>query len=195
LSGGERRSLRPVAAGRCSWGQPRSGRCRSGWEQPRQSRDGQVPPDGVGPASVTKRSTRGTSVGTFLKGSPAPIWRIWAGCGAYPSEVLGGELRDWHVDVGPGGHGEVLRGSCGDAARTELGSSFVERIDSEHGNRLGPRPSIVQPTRGVGLGSVVNRSVRAAVVLRAGESPCTWGRAAAVPRSKGGCNARERSDQ
>jgi hypothetical protein len=32
------------------------------------------------------------------------------------------------VGVGSGGHGDVLRGSRGDAAGTELGSCFVERI-------------------------------------------------------------------
>ena len=52
------------------------------------SRDIPVLPDGVGSASVTKRSTRGTSVSTSLKGSPAPIWWIWAGCGAHPLRPL-----------------------------------------------------------------------------------------------------------
>src|SRR5665647_3462053 len=47
-----------------------------------------VLPDGVGSASVTKRSTQGTSVITSLNGSPAPIWRIWAGCGAHPSRLM-----------------------------------------------------------------------------------------------------------
>ena len=32
------------------------------------------------------------------------------------------------MDVGAGGHGEVLRGNHGDATGTELGSSFIERI-------------------------------------------------------------------
>src|SRR3954454_16700502 len=65
---------------------------------------------------------------------------------------FGGELPGGHVDVWSGGHGEVLRGSRGDAAGTELGSSFVERIVSEHGNRLGPRPAAVLPARVTGLG-------------------------------------------
>ncbi len=38
----------------------------------------------------------------------------------------------------PGDHGEVLRGSRGEAAGTESDSSSVERINSEHGNRPGP---------------------------------------------------------
>jgi hypothetical protein len=46
----------------------------------------------------------------------------------------------------------VLRGSRGDAAGTELGSSFVERIDSEHGNRLGSRLITAHPVWVVGLG-------------------------------------------
>src|SRR5450759_1174528 len=119
-----------------------------------------VLPDGVGSASVTKRSTRGTSVTTSLKGSPAPIWWIWAGCGAHPfRRWSGGELAGEHVDVRPGGHGEVLRGNCGDAAGTELGSSFVERVVREHGNRSGPCP-VPRFRRGVWAGSTVDRSVR-----------------------------------
>jgi len=53
----------------------------------------------------------------------------------------------------------VLRGNCGDAAGTELGSSFVERVVSEHGNRSGPSP-IPRFRRGVWAGSTVDRSVR-----------------------------------
>src|SRR5450759_4000533 len=71
----------------------------------------------------------------------------------------GGELAGGHVDVRPGGHGEVLRGNCGDAAGTELGSSFVERVVSEHGNRSGPCP-VPRFRRGVWAGSTVDRSVR-----------------------------------
>lgn len=79
----------------------------------------------------------------------------------------------------------MLRGSCGDAAGTELDSSFIERIDSEHGNRLGPRLVLAQPVCGWGWvhrRSIGSRRGGAAVVLRAGESLCTWGRAAAVSR-------------
>src|SRR5512133_1249579 len=46
---------------------------------------------------------------------------------------LGGELPGRLADVGLGGHGDVLRGSRGDAAGTELGSSFVERITANVG--------------------------------------------------------------
>src|SRR5665647_3642610 len=61
-------------------------------------------------------------------------------CAPIPANGRDGELAGGHVDVRPGGHGEVLRGSRGDAAGTELGSSFVERVVSEHGNRSGPCP-------------------------------------------------------
>ena len=67
----------------------------------------------------------------------------------------------------------MLRGSCGEAAGTELGSSFVERVVSEHGNRSGPypRPRI----RRGGSGWVHRRPIGpgrggAAVVLRVRES-------------------------
>ncbi len=85
----------------------------------------------------------------------------------------------------------MLRGSRGDAAGTELGSSFVERITGERGNRLGSRPFLHIQCRE--SGRVHRRPTGpgrggAAVVLRAGESPCTWGRAGAVSRRDGGCN-------
>ena len=85
----------------------------------------------------------------------------------------------------------MLRGSRGDAAGTELGSSFVERITVNTGT-VPVLPESVRPARG--LGWVHRRPIGpgrggAAVVLRAGESPCTWGRAAAVTRRDGGCNA------
>lgn len=53
-----------------------------------KSRDGPVLPDGVGPASVMKRSRRGTSVTTSIKGLPARIWQIWAGRGAHLLEEM-----------------------------------------------------------------------------------------------------------
>jgi hypothetical protein len=51
----------------------------------------------------------------------------------YSAVGLGGELPGRLADVGLGGHGDVLRGSRGDAAGTELGSSFVERITANVG--------------------------------------------------------------
>jgi len=71
----------------------------------------------------------------------------------------------------------VLRGSRGDAAGAELGSSFVERIavntgtvpvcPASRGQRAGLGWARCRPI-GLGRGG-------AAVVLRAGESPRTWG--------------------
>src|SRR5674476_167662 len=94
-------------------------------------------------------------------------------CAPIPADGRGGELAGGHVDVHPGGHGEVLRGNCGDAAGTELGSSFVERVVSEHGNRSGPCP-IPRFRRGWS-GWVHRRPIGpgrggAAVVLRVRES-------------------------
>lgn len=40
----------------------------------------------------------------------------------------------------PGDHGEVLRGSRGDAAGTESGFSFIERITVNTGTVLDPPP-------------------------------------------------------
>ena len=40
------------------------------------------------------------------------------------------------MDGSPGGHGEVLRGSRGEAAGTKSGSSFVERITVNTGTVL-----------------------------------------------------------
>jgi hypothetical protein len=62
-----------VAAARRSWGQPDLGDARKGGKQPRQRRDGPVPPDGSGPASETERRTSaGTSGGTPQSNSAGP---------------------------------------------------------------------------------------------------------------------------
>ena len=105
-------------------------------------------------------------------------------------ELLWPAFNDWSGD-----HGEVLRGSCGDAAGTESGSSSIERITVNTGT-VPAYPPVAHPVRLVGLGaSTADRSGtgRSPVVLRAGESPCTWGRAAAVSRREGGCNAARRA--
>jgi hypothetical protein len=47
----------------------------------------------------------------------------------------------------PGGHGEGLRRSRGDAAGTKSGASFDERSSSEHGNRPVTVPGGGQPGR------------------------------------------------
>src|SRR6476660_3182583 len=58
-----------------------------------------------------------------------------ARCAPVPVD-RGGELPGSHVGGGPGGHGDVLRGSRGEAAGIELGSSFVERITVNAGTAL-----------------------------------------------------------
>jgi hypothetical protein len=63
-----------------------------------------------------------------------------------------GELPGRRVGVGPGGHGDVLRGSRGEAAGIELGSSFVERITVNVGTAL-VLPGCRVANTGVGLGS------------------------------------------
>ncbi len=70
-----------------------------------------------------------------------------------------GELSDRLVDVGPGGHGEVLRGSHGDATGTELGSSFIERITVNTGTVSTLARPRVSSAEGW-AGSTVDRSGR-----------------------------------
>src|ERR1700722_13765069 len=124
-----------------------------------------------------------------LKGKPARIWRMGAGRGAY-LPFHGGELPGRHAGAGPGGHGEVLRGNRGEAAGAELGSSSAERITVNAGTvPVLPVPDAL-PARGAGWARRRPTGPErggAAVVLRAGESPRTWGRAAVVARREGGC--------
>jgi hypothetical protein len=79
-------------------------------------------------------------------------WWIWAGSGAHPSPevvwgwgTLGLAFNDW-----PGDHGEVLRGSRGDAAGAESGSSFVERTTVNTGTTWSQFPSGRQPAARAG---------------------------------------------
>jgi hypothetical protein len=62
-------------------------------------------------------------------------------------------------DGWPGDHGEVLRGSRDDAAGTESGSSFVERITVNTGT-VPVLPTTVRPTRSLGLGASTADRVR-----------------------------------
>src|SRR5215216_3414919 len=89
------------------------------WEQPRQSRVGLGLPDGSGPVSETGRYTRGTGVVTPLQATPALIRGMWAGSRCRPAEQLGRETSGSACSSGPGGHGEGLRRSRGDAAGVE----------------------------------------------------------------------------
>jgi len=122
------RHLRPVAAGSWSWGQPDLGGAREGGKQPWQSRDVSALPDGAGPASELERSTRGTGVITPFKlvtgSNLADVGRVrcFPAGWVYRRESPGRVLL-----AGPGGHGEGLRRTCGDAAGAEPGSSFGKR--------------------------------------------------------------------
>ena len=74
------------------------------------------------------------------------------------------------VDVGTGGHGEVLRGNHGDATGTELGSSFIERITVNVGTvsiLACPRVSSAEGSGWVNRRPIGSRRGGAAVVLRA----------------------------
>jgi hypothetical protein len=134
---------------------------------------------------------------TSLKGLPAPnladMGRVR--CAILPVVFwLVGVTPGWSCGCLPGGHGEVLRVSHGDAAGAQLDSSFVERTAVNTGTfpalplgraasterRLGP-----SSTDRVGKG----RSRRS---TRGPGEPVTWGRAAAVMRREGNCDA-ERS--
>jgi hypothetical protein len=121
-------------------------------------------------------------------------WWIWAGSGAHLSSVWAGNFRG-------GGHelpGRLRGRSAAYSQRCRRGivGFLLRRANhSEHGNRPGPRLATCRqrvgqgwahrPLTGPGRGG-------AAVVLRAGESPRTWGRAAAVSRGEGDCNAGRR---
>ena len=74
---------------------------------------------------------------TPLNGPPAQIWRIWAGRGAYPTPLRCAVAGNFwsRCDNRPGGHGEDLRCSRGDAAGVELDASLVDRVRDERGNR------------------------------------------------------------
>ena len=83
---------------------------------------------------------------------------MWVGSGASLLLITGGELREGFVRR-TGGHGEVLRGSRGEAAGVESGASFVERSQVNVGTvpvlPPGHAASVVS-----GAGSVVDRSGR-----------------------------------
>ena len=63
-------------------------------------------------------------------------------------------FNDW-----PGDHGEVLRGSRGDAAGTESGSSFIERITVNTGTVL-VSPLFQASSLGASAGRIDRRSVQ-----------------------------------
>jgi hypothetical protein len=118
-------------------------------------------------------------------------WWIWAGSGAHLSSAWAGNFRG-------GGHEPPgrLRGRTAaypQRCRRGIVGLLLRRANHcEHGNRPGSCPAARRqrvgwgwahrPPIGPGRGG-------AAVVLRAGESLRTWGRAAAVSRWEGCCNA------
>jgi hypothetical protein len=91
-----------------------------------------------------------------------------------------------------GGCEEGLRRTRSEVAGAKSGSSFIKRISVNTGTI--PDLALARPCPAGGWGWAHRPSIGpgwggAAVVLRAGESPCTWGRAAAVSRRDGCCNA------
>ena len=92
-------------------------------EQPRQSRDVPGLLDGAGAVSKTGRYTRGTGCVTPLEHAPALTRWMRAGwrCVSCPLPRAG-ELRAGSQQPGPGGHGEGLRRSRGEAAGVEPGA-------------------------------------------------------------------------
>jgi hypothetical protein len=144
---------------------------------------------------VMERSTRGTGVLRLLKclrlepGGSGPVavrmQVILSGGLTTPGSVY----ESW-----PGGHEESLRRTRGDAAGTQSGSYFIERTTVNTGTvpNLALSPASSRPT---GLSastadrSGAGRSRRS--TPRPGE-PAAWGRAAAVSRREGRCNAGRR---
>jgi hypothetical protein len=86
---------------------------------------------------MAERSTRGTSVVTSLNRSTGPNLADRGRERRAPASHCGRRTPGRVSTCRPGGHGEVLRDSRGDAAGIKLGSSFAERNRSEHGNRPG----------------------------------------------------------
>jgi len=66
--------------------------------------------------SETGRYTRGTGVFTPLEATPARTRWIWAGQRCAPAPHHGWGTPGRYCSTGPGGHGEGLRRSRGEAA-------------------------------------------------------------------------------
>ena len=122
------------------------------------------------------------------------------GCGAQPDRTVisGSGGNSWAAcGCRPGGHGEGLRRSRGDAAGTKLGTSPVERTAVNMGT-VPVLPPVRAPARTVGLGppsadrAGTGRSRRSSP--RPGK-PATWRRAAAETRREGCCNAERRAGE
>jgi hypothetical protein len=85
-----------------------------------------------------------------LMGYRLEIWRIWAGRGAYPSTLVGGELAGGFESACPGGHGESPRRSRGEAAGTQSGAYCDERSTVNTGTAQSWFPPGGWPARRVG---------------------------------------------
>ncbi len=132
-----------------------------------------------------KRSTRGTGVRHPLDQAPARTWWIWAGCGAHsPPKTVGNSRGGGHEPPGRlRGRSAAYSQRC---RRGIVGLLLRRATHSEHGNRSGSCPALRHQRRWRGWAHrppIGPGRDGAAVVLRAGESPRTWGRAAAVSRS------------
>jgi hypothetical protein len=186
-----RRSGGVEAGGSRPWGSPglvgaastKSGRSRTaGWVGP-----------GEGDGKVYARNR--CCYASLGNASSNPVDVGWFAVQTCPD--VGRETPGPACSSGPGGHGEGLRRSRGDAAGVEPGASPVDRAIVNVGTTryrsiaLFPAgdEAVDRPDAG--------RRVRwggAVVVLRAGESPRAWGRTAAC-QSRRGCNVRRRAGE
>ena len=130
-----------------------------------RSTRGRVPalPDGVGPASMTERSTRGTGVVTSLNPSPARTWRIWAVMRCALVHV-GGELRGWSDPAARGGHGKGLRRTSWRYRRDTVGLLLCRRAGRSGRSRrrsgVGGEPAAVGASSRTDVGARPGSRVR-----------------------------------
>jgi hypothetical protein len=116
--GGERPSPSGCRSSLKKLGAARPRRRQAGREQPRQRRGRPALPDGLRPASETERCTNAeTSGGTPSSDPPAPNLAD-LGRSAVRARLpwRAGQLRGGRTFRPPGGDGEALRGSRGEAA-------------------------------------------------------------------------------
>jgi len=133
--------------------------------------------------SETGRYTKGTGVIKPPKISPARTRWIRAGMRCVPEGACLRGTPEPVFEGGQGGLGECLRRSQGDAAGVKPDASPVDRRTANVGTAhyrsfLSPLPAEMEE-----IGAMLTEEgVRggAAVVVRAGESPCTWRRAAVI---------------
>jgi hypothetical protein len=129
--------LGPVVAGSWSWGQPDPGGAGEGGSSPDQAgvcQNRQMAQArragwrGVReePAFYVPQSFTGSNLADLGRKRCVPAVALLAG----------GELRGWCGSAARGGHGEGLRRTHGEAAGTQSGSSFVERITVNTGTVL-----------------------------------------------------------